>query len=103
MMKPLRPWRDVLREWAPELSRKLQRPADRIIAEGLTAFDFSPGRSVEVRHPDGSKVGFKLAFSVVRPHLKQAAVFTEHDGYVEFDLVADAVVAEIDEDVYRQE
>jgi len=102
MIKPLRPWRDVLRDWAPELSQRLRRSVDQIAAEGLTAYDFSPANSVEVRQPDGSVHVFKLAFAVLRPQLRQAAVFSEHDGYVEFDLVEDAVVAEIHEDVHRQ-
>jgi hypothetical protein len=103
MISPPRPPREVLREWAPELSRKLQRPADQILSEGLSADDFSIGQSVDVRLPDGTLlVSYKFAFSVVRPEYRKAAVFSEHDGYIEFDLVEDAVVAEIHEDVYRQ-
>jgi hypothetical protein len=102
MIKPRRPLRDVLTDWASELSQKLRRSEARILAEGLTANDFSPANSVEVRHPDGSVRAFKFAFAVMRPHRKEAAVFSEHDGYVEFDLVEDAVVAEIHEEVYRQ-
>jgi len=30
-------------------------------------------------------------------------MFTEHSGYVEFDLQEDSVVAEINETIYRQE
>ena len=101
MMKPIRPWRDVVRDWAPELSHRLQRSERQVLAEGLTAHDFSPANSVEVRHPDGSVRSFKFAFAVLRPQTRQAAVFSEHDGYVEFDLVEDAVVAEIREDVHR--
>lgn len=103
MMRPMRPWRDVLRDWSPELSHKLGRPEAQILAEGLTADDFSPADSVEVRQPNGATHSFKFAFSVVRPRLRQAAVFSEHDGYIEFDLVEDAVVADIHEDIYRQE
>lgn len=64
--------------------------------------DFSADSSVEVRDPGGMVVRFSLAFAVIRPATKQAAVFTEHSGYVEFDLVEDSVVAEIHENAYRQ-
>ena len=104
MLQTLRKWFDVLKHWAPELSAKLGRPVDVILRDGLSADDFSIARSVEVRHPDGSRVAFKFAFAVVRPAEKSAAVFSEHDGYLEFSLVEDAVVAEINEDIiYRQE
>jgi hypothetical protein len=104
VMKPRRSRPDVIRDWAAELSRKLGRPESQLIAEGLSADDFSFGHSVEIRRPDGSVYrSFKFAFAVFKPERKQAAVFSEHDGYVEFDLAEDAVVAEIDEDVYFQE
>jgi hypothetical protein len=45
---------------------------------------------------------FSFAFALVRPRRKMAAVFSEHDGYREFDLVSDAVVASIRESIYRQ-
>jgi hypothetical protein len=32
----------------------------------------------------------------------QAAVFTEHSGYVEFDQIEDSVVADSHKDIYRQ-
>ena len=101
-MKPLRPTKDVLADWAQELSERLERPCDRILAEGLSAHDFSPCDSVEIRQPSGMTIRFGYAFAMIRPALKQAVVFTEHDGYVEFDLSEDAVVAEINERIYRQ-
>lgn len=101
-MKPLRPSKAVLADWAQELSERLERPCDRILAEGLSAHDFSPCDSVEIRQPSGMTIRFMFAFAVVRPANKQAAVFTEHDGYVEFDLLEDTVVAEISENLYRQ-
>jgi hypothetical protein len=104
MLKTLRKWSDVLTHWAPELSSKLGRSVEVILRDGLSADDFSIARSAEVRHPDGTKVAFQFAFAVVRPTEKAAAVFSEHDGYLEFSLVEDAVVAEIHEDIiYRQE
>src|SRR6202008_635400 len=87
LMKPPRPLQDVLRDWAPELSRKLGRSTVEIRRNGLTANDFSIADTVEVRDPDGSKIRFKFAFSLVRPRRKEAAVFSEHDGYLEFSLV----------------
>ena len=102
MIRPIRAWKDVLREWAPELSLRLKRSQKRILAEGLTADDFSPDESVEVRHPNGRVKKFCFAFALVRPRRKMAAVFSEHDGYREFDLVSDAVVASICESIYRQ-
>jgi hypothetical protein len=101
-MRPLRPPREVLRDWSTELSAKLGRPQDEIITRGLTAHDFSPDSSVEVRDPSGMVVRFSFAFAVIRPTSSQAAVFTEHSGYVEFDLIEDSVVAEIQENIYRQ-
>ena len=104
MLRTPRKWAEVLMHWAPELSTKLGRPVEVIRRDGLSADDFSIARSVEVRDPDGTKVAFQFAFAVVRPAEKAAAVFSEHDGYLEFSLVEDAVVAEIHEDiVYRQE
>jgi hypothetical protein len=103
LMKPQRTWKEVLLDWAPELSVKLGRPIDEIRSKGLTADDFSPAHSVEIRDPNGAVSRFKFAFSVVRPTAKQAAVLSEHDGYLEFDLVEDSVVADITEEIYRQE
>jgi hypothetical protein len=102
-MKPLRPWNEVVTDWVQELSERLGRPCDRILAQGLSAHDFSPCHSVEIRQPSGMTIRFGYAFAVIRPALKQAVVFTEHDGYVEFDLSEDTVVAEISERIYRQE
>ena len=103
LLKSPRPHGDVLHDWAPELSKKLGRPVDDIRRSGLTAEDFSIADTVEVRHPDGSKAAFRFAFSLVRPRQCEAAVFSEHDGYLEFALVKDAVVADIHELIYRQE
>lgn len=102
-MKSLRPWKDVLGEWTPELSEKLNRPESEIRSKGLSAYDFSPNRVVEIRYPFGATHRFTFAFAVVRPERREAAVFSEHAGYVEFELVEGSVVAEIHEDIYRQE
>ena len=102
MIRPIRAWNEVLRDWAPELSHRLKRSQKQILAAGLTADDFSPDESVEVRHPNRRTKRFSFAFALVRPGRKMAAVFSEHDGYREFDLVPDAIVASIRETIYRQ-
>ena len=103
MLRPPRKPSEVVIDWAPELSARLGRPIDALLRDGLGADDFSIATSVEVRRPDGSPLAFKFAFSVVRPIERSAAVFSEHDGYLEFLLVDDATVVEIHEDIiYRQ-
>lgn len=102
-MRQIRPWREVLQDWAPDLSEKLGRPVDQILSKGLSAYDFSPSSFVEVREPSGASFRFPFAFSVIRPSEALAAVFTEHSGYLEFDLEEDTVVAEIKEHIYRHE
>ncbi|KAB8196210.1 hypothetical protein FKV24_004495 [Lysobacter maris] len=90
----------MIKDWAPELSAKLGRPVSEIESKGLGATDFSPSRFVEIRDPAGRVTRFSLAFALVRPEKSVAAVFSEHYGYMEFDLVEDSVVAEIHEDIY---
>ena len=102
-MKPLRSWKEVLRDWLPEVAAKLNRTEAELLSRGLSATDFSSSRSVEVRFPYGLTHRFSFAFAVVRPLTGEAVVFSEHAGYVEFQLVDDCVVAEIDEDIYRHE
>jgi hypothetical protein len=99
-MKPVRAWKEVLNDWLPELAEKLKRPESELQSQGLGASDFSPSRSVEVRFPFGLVHRFTFAFAVVRPSTGEAAVFSEHAGYVEFQLVEDCVIAEIHEDIY---
>lgn len=101
-MKPLRSWKEVIRDWAPEVAAKVGRTEAEILGQGLSAMDFSPFRSVEVRLT-GLTHRFDRAFAAVRPETGEVAVFSEHAGYLEFQLVADDVVAEIEEDFYRHE
>jgi hypothetical protein len=101
-MKPVRPWKEVLGEWAPEVALKLKRSEAELRERGLSALDFSPFQSVEVRLT-GVTHRFTRAFAVIRPQTGEVAVFSEHAGYVEFQLVVDDVVAEIEEDFYRHE
>ncbi len=102
-MKPIRPRKEVLNEWATELSVKLGRPEADIRGKGLSAYDFSMSSRVEVRYPYGLIHRINAAFALIRPEKRQAAVFSEHAGYIEFDLVEDCEVVEIREDFYRQE
>jgi hypothetical protein len=66
-MKSLRPWKEVLWDWVPELAAKLNRPEAEILNQGLGASNFSPTRSVEVRFPFGLTHRLTFAFAVVRP------------------------------------
>jgi hypothetical protein len=102
-MNAPRPMREVLLDWAPELAERLGRPVDHVLTKGLSAYDFSSSDTVEIRQPTGMTIRCLSAFAVIRPAAKQVAVFTEHDGYLEFDLVEGAVVAEISERLYHHE
>jgi hypothetical protein len=90
-------------DWAPELSAKLGRPVDAILDKGLSALDFGANSSVEIRNPGGMTTRIELAFAVIRPEQNLVAVFSEHCGYLEFDLTEDSVVAEIREEIYIHE
>lgn len=102
-MKPIRHWKEVLNEWAAELSVKLGRPEADIRSKGLSAYDFSMSNRVEVRYPYGLTHRITASFALIRPEKRQAAVFSEHAGYIEFDLIKDCEIVEIHEDFYRQE
>ncbi len=98
MMKPLRQQSAVLADWVNELALRFDRPIDQLLKSGLMASDFSA--DVEVRTPYGMTVRFDLAFFLVRPAVAQAVVFTEHSGYVEFDMVDEMAFVEISESIY---
>ena len=101
-IKPLRSPMDVVRDWAEELSIKLGRSAQELRARGLGARDFSHARRVELRSRSGFFVAVPLSFCVI-DETKGVAVFSEHDGYLEFRLDEDDEVAEIVEDRYVHE
>ncbi len=103
MMKAQRPADDVLADWVHELSVRLGRPRETLLAKGLSGYDFSPCASVEIRESRGMTIRFPFAFALVRPATGHVAVFSEHDGYLEFDLREDDVVAEIVETLHRKE
>lgn len=99
-MKQPRHWQEIVTDWAPELSDKLGRPASEIASRGISALDFSPSKFVEVRESCGKVTRFALAFALVRPEQSVAVVFSEHSGYIEFDLLEDTAIVEIHEHVY---
>ena len=83
--------KQLISEWADELSQHLGRPSEQIRNEGLGAADFSARGSLHVQLADGSFVQFECAFHVVNPHKHAIAVFTEHCGHHVFPF-HDAVV-----------
>lgn len=103
MMKPRRPADDVLADWIHELSERLGRPRETLLAKGLSTYDFSPCAAVEIRESRGMTIRFSFAFALVRPATGEVAVFSEHHGCIEFDLHEDDVVAEIVETLHRKE
>ena len=102
MMKPLRPQKEVVSDWLQELSQRLDRSVEKISSDGIGVSDFSAAVDVEVRYATGLVMKIPLSFALIRPKEKQAVVFSEHEGYIEFDLEEDDVVAEIHEELYRQ-
>ena len=102
MMKPLRPDKQVIDDWLKELSERLGRSTKEIKEHGLGATDFSAALDVEIRYATGLQIKIPLSFALIRPEKKQAVVFSEHEGYLEFDLEEDDLVAEIHEELYRQ-
>ncbi len=94
---------DKLAEWAEELALHLGRPADVILSDGLYASDFSVGSSVELHFPDGSEARFLHAFHIVSPAKTKVCVFTEHCGYITFDLQPDLAITRHQKTVYMHE
>jgi hypothetical protein len=99
-MRQPRHWQKIIEDWAPELAQRLGRPAEEIVNRGISATDFSPSRFVEIRESTGKVTRFCYAFALIRPEKSVAAIFSEHDGYVEIDLLEDTAIVEIHEHVY---
>ncbi|WP_416055948.1 hypothetical protein [Stenotrophomonas maltophilia] len=99
-MKPPREPLGVVRDWANELSQKLGRPVETLVDNGLSAYDFSVDTRVELRRPTGFTISIPLSFCVIDAN-RGVAVFSEHDGYMEFSLEEDDVASEIVEHSYR--
>jgi hypothetical protein len=99
----MRQWKEVIADWAGELSERLGRPKEDLLVSGLCANDFSPTRCVEIRFADGSLARFKFAFAIVSEAKNHVAIFTEHCGYFEIPLAPDMEVVQINEDYYRHE
>jgi hypothetical protein len=94
----VRPASQVIADWSNELASHLGRSREDILAKGLSAYDFSPAKFIEVRFPDQSFARFKYAFAVISEHKKAVAVFTEHCGYLEFALMPEMAVVETTEE-----
>lgn len=101
MLKPRRPSREVIKDWANELSEKLDRPVEKILERGLTANDFSSGHFVEIRYYPDLTIEFRYAFVLIRPETKEACVFSEHMGYREFELEDQMTIEEVSRTYYR--
>ncbi len=99
----MRLWKEVVTDWAGELSARLGRSKEELVNHGLCAADFPPTCCVEVRFADGSFAQFKFAFAVVSEKKNHVVVFTEHCGYFEFPLVPEMEVVQTGEDYYRNE
>ena len=95
--------RQLLDEWAEELSEHLGRSVENIRQKGLGATDFPTNESLHIQLMDGSFVQLQYAFHVVNAEKFALAVFTEHCGYHVFpfhDAVASRVKREV---LYTQE
>lgn len=76
--------KQIVNDWANELSIKLGRSPEEIRDRGLGAGDFKVGSVVNIKFPDGSTANFRYAFFVANESRNSVAVFTEHCGYFEF-------------------
>ena len=94
-MKPLRPSWEVIKDWAENLAKKLDRPVEQILERGLKAYDFPSAQSVEIHFPNTWFVHFDYAFALIRPDKHECAVFTEHSEYREIILVEGISVVEV--------
>lgn len=78
--------KQIITEWADELSVKLDRAKDQILRDGLGASDFSSSDGLKLVFQDESFAQFQWAFFVTNPLRREVAVFTEHCGYHVFPL-----------------
>jgi hypothetical protein len=92
----------LLTDWAEELSEYLNRPAELIRKDGLSAVDFPTNELLHIKLMDGSFVQFECAFYVVNPKKYAIAVFTEHCGYHLYPF-HDAVISRITSEVVYSE
>lgn len=86
------PWFGMLDNWQTALSKRLGRPAEVIVENGLLATDFS-GAGVHISFEDGTDLTFRRAFYLGETPsdgaIHRVAVFTEHCGYHEFRIGPD--------------
>lgn len=73
-----------VRKWVKQLSKKLQKPEEDLLVEGLTIDDFG-STNVYIEHEDGSHTYYKYAFYIENED--EYAVFTEHNDYHEFKKI----------------
>ncbi|MCP5209308.1 MAG: hypothetical protein H6998_00110 [Hahellaceae bacterium] len=90
---------EIVVSWSGLLSKKLGRPAEEIAEKGLSGYDFSPSKRVEIEFSDKSHCLFKYSFAVINEQTRQVAVFTEHCGYHVYSTYG-AVIKEINEDIF---
>lgn len=70
-----------VKKWVKQLSKKLQKPEEDLLLEGLRVEDFKD--NVYIEYEDGSSSHYKYAFYIEND--TEYAVFTEHCGYHEFN------------------
>ncbi|SRR6266481_3934399 len=99
----MRLWKELVTDWADELSERLGRSKEELLTRGLVATDFPPTHCVEIRFADGSFAKFKFAFAIVSEKKNHVVIFTDHNGYFEFPLAPEMEVVQINEDYYRNE
>lgn len=71
-----------MQKWHKELSKKLKKPEEDLLLEGLLCTDFGD-TNVYIQHEDGSSSYYKSAFYVENE--TEYAIFTEHCDYHEFN------------------
>jgi hypothetical protein len=79
--------RQIIADWAEELSAKLSRPKELILERGLQSDDF-PNGELRITFVDDSLAHFKFSFFVTNSSRREVAIFTEHCGYHVFPLPA---------------
>ena len=94
--------KNLVKKWASLLSKKLSRSEVEISERGLSAYDFSSSKSIEIYYSENSVIKFDSAFMVINEETRIAAVFTEHYGYHEFSVYG-ALAKEISVNYYVDE
>lgn len=83
---------NLLVKWKSALSKELGRSEDEIVKFGLTAYDF-PQNRVHLEFEDGSFLVFNYTIVLKdKQYPKIIALFSEHNGYHEFDFSEDDIL-----------